>query len=267
MLFLLFVSMILSSFRPCEGCPTYQEEYRNSSYVPTFIGTPFGFQIIAPATPYVAAAGRNSLYFIDTCFDHDSAQHIKNQIERATIPLPDEYTAIDEITATAEQRNGKTGETTFVFDPPYVRVMFAEGINKHNPELKLPEHEPAGDQLVTYDLDAIKGEKNTALKNDKQDKYLVVIEAYLLVGNNLSQATKRVVCSNFECYTNAHCIESCTSCDPCQDYRVDNESCASHNIHATGPRTRFCTKAVDTPKEDGETDASYYERMDKLHWH
>ena len=27
-----------------------------------------------------------------------------------------------------------------------------------------------------------------------------------------------------------------------------------------------CTKAVDPPKEDGETDASYHQEMDMLHW-
>lgn len=164
MLFLLFISMILSSFQPCDGSPTYQEQYRSSSYVPSFIKTPRGFQIIAPDTPYVAAAGRNQLYFIDTRFDDDSAQHIKNQIERASIPVPDEYFAIDEITATAEIKNFKTGETTFVFDPPYARVLFAEGMNKANPELKLPEHEPAGDWLVTYNLDEIIGEIQTNIQ-------------------------------------------------------------------------------------------------------
>ncbi|KAJ5559566.1 hypothetical protein N7513_001965 [Penicillium frequentans] len=249
MLFLLFISMILSSFQPCDGSPTYQEEYRNSSYVPNFIETPLGFQIIAPATPYVAAAGRDQLYFIDTRFDSDSAQHIKNQIERATIPIPDEYTAIDEITATAEKRNRKTGETTFVFDPPYARVLFAKGINKHNPELKLPEHEPAGDWLVTYDLDKIS-------------------EAYILAGNDLTnRVTKRVVCSNFGCYTDAHCVEQSTACTLCHEYRVDNWCDAGRNVNAIGSCIRLCTKPVDTPKENGETDASYYERMDKLHWH
>ncbi|KAJ5813463.1 uncharacterized protein N7503_000213 [Penicillium pulvis] len=154
--------MLLNPVRPCEGSPTYQEEYRNSSYVPTIIETSYGFQIVAPDTPYVAATGVDSLYFIDTRLDHDTAQHIKNQIEKATIPIPDEYTAIDEITATAERKNGKTGETTFVFDPVYARVMFAKGINKRNPELKLPEYEPAGDWVVAYDLDEITGKMNAA---------------------------------------------------------------------------------------------------------
>lgn len=153
--------MLLNPFRPFEGSPVYQEEYRNSSYVPTVIETSYGFQIVAPDTPYVAAAGINILYFIDTRFDKDTAQHIKNQIEKAFIPIPDGYTAIDEITATAERKNGN-GETTFVFDPLYARVMFARGINKRNPEIKLPEYELAGDWLVAYDLDEITGEINTA---------------------------------------------------------------------------------------------------------
>lgn len=29
-------------FRPYEGSPTYQEEYRGSSYTPSFIDTEFG---------------------------------------------------------------------------------------------------------------------------------------------------------------------------------------------------------------------------------
>ncbi|KAJ5712045.1 hypothetical protein N7488_006201 [Penicillium malachiteum] len=161
MLFLLFTSMLLASFQKCEGSPTYQEEYRNDSYIPNFIETPFGYQILAPDTPYVAAAGRNHLYFIDTRYDDASAQHIKTQIERASIPIPNKYTAIDEITATAEIKNSKTGETTFVFDPVYARVFFAKGINKRNPDIKLPEPEPAGDWLVAYDVDKIIGETNS----------------------------------------------------------------------------------------------------------
>ncbi|WYZ36252.1 hypothetical protein EsH8_XII_000002 [Colletotrichum jinshuiense] len=141
--------MLINLFRPCEGSPIFQEEYR-VNYVPKFIDAWTGPQIVAPDTPYVAAAGRNSLYFIDTRYDPETAQHIKEQIERATITGPDDVIKIDEITATAEVRNGLTNETLFVFDPPYARVLFAKGINKRNPELKLPEHEPAGDWLVTY---------------------------------------------------------------------------------------------------------------------
>ncbi|KAJ5725104.1 uncharacterized protein N7483_006461 [Penicillium malachiteum] len=169
---LLLISMLLASSQQCEGSPTYQEEYRNPSYVPNFIETPYGYQILAPDTPYVAAASRNQLYFIDTRHDTASAQHIKNQIERASLPIPDEYTAIDEFTATAEIRNRKTGETTFVFDPSYSRVLFAKGINKRNPDLKLPEHEPAGDELVTYDVDRIIGETHHASRNEMKTNIL-----------------------------------------------------------------------------------------------
>lgn len=123
--------------------------------MPTVIETAYGLQVVAPDTPYVAAAGPNKLYFIDTRFDAETAKHVKEQIEKATIPKPEEYIAIDEISATAELKNSVTGETTFVFDPLYARVMFAKGMNRHNPELKLPEHEPAGDWLVTYGLDKL----------------------------------------------------------------------------------------------------------------
>ncbi|PYH79040.1 hypothetical protein BO82DRAFT_376759 [Aspergillus uvarum CBS 121591] len=147
--------MLLNPFRPCEGSPTFQEEYRNSSYVPEVIETVLGRQVVAPNTPYVAAVGPSALYFIDTRFDPKTAQHIKLQIEKASVPHPDEYIAIDEIEATAEVKNRVTGETTFVFDPAYARVLFARGMNRHNPDLKLPEHELAGDWLVTYNLDKV----------------------------------------------------------------------------------------------------------------
>jgi len=158
MLFLLSIAMLLLyPFQPCQGSPcqdspTFQEEYRGN-YVPTVIKTKFGLQVVAPDTPYVAAAGQDTLYFIDTRFDAETAKHMKEQIERANIPNPDEYIAIDEIYATAEVKNYVTGETTFVFDPTYARLLFAKGINRHNPELQLPEYEPDGDSLVTYDLE------------------------------------------------------------------------------------------------------------------
>ncbi|KAB8211401.1 hypothetical protein BDV34DRAFT_219997 [Aspergillus parasiticus] len=226
--------MLLNPFRPCEGSPTFQEEYRGN-YVPKVIDTGYGLQVVAPDTPYVAAAGPNKLYFIDTRFDPETAKHVKEQIEKATVPNPEEYVAIDEISATAELKNSVTGETTFVFDPPYARVLFARGMNRHNPELKLPEHEPAGDWLVTYDLDNI--------------------------------LTKRVeFCYDLGCYTDSDCIrQSNGNCRICHHYRVDNE-CDQPLANAIGICRPLCSKAVDTPKEDGETDASYYQRMDKLHW-
>ncbi|KAJ6112020.1 hypothetical protein N7523_008081 [Penicillium sp. IBT 18751x] len=144
--------MLLSLFRPFQGPPTFQQEYWGD-YVPNFIETPFGRQVVAPDTPYVAAAGPDKLYFIDTRFDTETAKHIKEQIEKATVPNPDEYVAIDEVLATAELRNAITGETTFVFDPEYARLLFARGMNRHNPELRLPEHKLDGDCLVTYDLE------------------------------------------------------------------------------------------------------------------
>ncbi|KAF6811702.1 hypothetical protein CSOJ01_05559 [Colletotrichum sojae] len=153
MLCRLLIAMTLNPFRPCEGSPTYQEEYRGN-YVPKFVDAWNGPQIVAPDTPYVAAAGRNQLYFLDTRLDPETAGHIKKQIERVAVGAPEEVVSIDEIEATAEVKNTATGETVFVFDPVYARVLFAKGINKRNPEIKLPEYEPAGDWLVTYDVDA-----------------------------------------------------------------------------------------------------------------
>ncbi|GLA70796.1 hypothetical protein AtubIFM55763_000970 [Aspergillus tubingensis] len=152
---LLLTTMLLNPFRPVAGTPTFQEEYRKSSYVPEVIETTLGRQIVAPDTPYVAVAGRNQLYFLDTRLDPETAQHIKQQIEKASVSQHDEYISIDEIEATAEVKNSVTGETTFVFDPAYARILFARGMNRHNPDLKLPEFEDPGDWLVTYDLDDI----------------------------------------------------------------------------------------------------------------
>ncbi|GLI74340.1 hypothetical protein PoHVEF18_002577 [Penicillium ochrochloron] len=114
--------MLLNPFRPCEGSPTYQEEYRGN-YIPKVIEREYGLQVVAPDTPYVAAAGRNALYFLDTRFDPETAKHIKEQIEKASVPNLEEYISIDEVLATAEIKNSVTGETTFVFDPPYARVL------------------------------------------------------------------------------------------------------------------------------------------------
>jgi hypothetical protein len=119
--------MLLNPFRLCEGSSTYQEEYRGN-YIPKVIEREYGLQVVAPDTPYVAAAGRNALYFLDTRFDTETAKHIKEQIEKPTVQNLEEYISIDEAV---------TGETIFVFDPPYARVLLARAMNRHNPELKL----------------------------------------------------------------------------------------------------------------------------------
>jgi hypothetical protein len=169
MLYALLVAMVLNPLRACEGSPTYQEEYRAKTYVPNVRETEYGLQVVAPDTPYVAASAPNKLYFIDTRHDPETAAHIKGQIERATVPgSMDEYTSIDEISGTAEIRNSKTGETIFVFDPVYARVLFARGINKRNPKIKLPEHPPAGDWEVTYDLTRRLPEKAVSEKKEER---------------------------------------------------------------------------------------------------
>ena len=234
MLFTLLVTVLLNPFYVCSGEATYQEEYRGS-YTPDFIQTEFGRQIVAPDTPYIAASGPDRLYFIDTRHTPKTAQHIKTQIERAMVGHPEEYISLDEFAATAEVKNSTSGETIFVFDPPYARVLFARGMNRHNPSLKLPEHQPAGDWEVTYALDNI-------LMN------------------------RANTCSDHGCYSIGDCRRITTLyCTICHHYRVDNE-CDAGQVNSLGGCIRVCSIAADAAREDGETDASYYQRMDKLHW-
>ncbi|ATY65932.1 hypothetical protein A9K55_001535 [Cordyceps militaris] len=148
-----------------------------------------------------------------------------------------EYLFIDEIAATAEVRDSTTDKAVFVFDPPYARVMFAKGINKLNPGLKLPQHEPAGSWEVSYDG-----------------------------GNTL---TARIwFCDEIGCHDKEDCIrETHGNCRLCHHYRVDH-LCDEGHYNAIGICTHgVCLKAVDTPKQAGESDAAYYQRMDRLHWH
>lgn len=216
------------------GSPTFQDMYR-VNYEPHTRDTGYGLQIVAPDTPYVAAAGQNKLYFIDTGFDVETAKHVKEQIEWAMVPRPGEYIYIDEVSATAQVKDLITNQTKFVFDPPYARVLFASGLNRHNPELNLPEHEPAGDCEVTYDLGA-------------------------------SLTKRQRSCSDIGCYSHGECIEESNgNCRVCHRYRIDNE-CDYGMTYAIGICHKICSKAVDTPKKDGESDTSYYRRVDRLHW-
>ncbi|KAE8378271.1 hypothetical protein BDV26DRAFT_292368 [Aspergillus bertholletiae] len=125
--------MLLNPFRPCEGSPTFQEQCRGNC-VPNVIKTTYGLQVVAPDTPYVATAGPDKLYFIDTRFDAETAAQVKEQIRKATVPNPEEYVAINEVSATAELKHSVTGETTFVFDPAYARVLFAMNQYRSNSE-------------------------------------------------------------------------------------------------------------------------------------
>lgn len=163
-------------------------------YTPNVIDVGGYPRVIAPDTPYVAAAGRDRLYFIDTRFDPESAAHIKQQIEWASVPDPDTYIQIDEIAITAEVRSASTNEVLFTFDPPYARVLFAAGINRKNPDAKLPEHMEAGDHIVRYDI-----------------------------GTSLLQ--KRLRCRDFGCWSSLDCLRDTGGvCDLCHHYYVNRES-------------------------------------------
>ncbi|KAJ5170505.1 uncharacterized protein N7500_003288 [Penicillium coprophilum] len=70
---------------------------------------------------------------------------------------------------------------------------------------------------------------------------------------------------DYGCYTGQDCVrQTHGNCNVCHKYRVDNE-CDSRQVNAIGICHPLCSKAVDPRKEDGEMDASYYQRMDKLH--
>jgi hypothetical protein len=212
-----FIIMVLHAFQPCSAKPTFHDTYRSPDFTPKFRQTDMGPRIVSPDTPYVAAAGRHHLYYIDMRFSPEDAAHIKAQVEHAWTMKGDEHHFVDEIEATAEKRNA-AGEVVFVFDPPYARVLFADFINRHNPDIKLPEHGPAGERLVSY------------RPGDE--------------GNQL---------------------ETREACEACSFGRADNKY-AVGNPDSTGISHPLCGKKVDTARFEGETDANYYRRMDKLHW-
>ncbi|KAF6792327.1 hypothetical protein CMUS01_16182 [Colletotrichum musicola] len=237
MIFTLFVAMLISPFRPVEGMPTFHELHARD-YQPRFVDAWHGPQIVAPDTPYIAAVGSDQLYYIDTRFDAETAQHIKDQIEWATTAGgPNQVISVDEVAATASVKDSATGETLFVFDPPYARVLFASGINRRNPGLRLPEHEPAGEWLVTYDTNS-----------------------------TTTSLTARQSCSDLGCNNNQHCKDqSRGNCNLCHHYRVDDE-CDRGMVNAIGICRPLCNKKRDLAKEEGEEEHAYYKRMDDLHW-
>ncbi|OAA56760.1 hypothetical protein ISF_07276 [Cordyceps fumosorosea ARSEF 2679] len=218
----------------CHGTPSFHESKEAGS--PQFYSTPYGLQIVAPRTPYVAVSGTNKLYYIDTRFNTDTASHIKEQVEWAAAPRPGSYIAIDDVAATASVKDVSTNETLFDFNPAYARVLFASILNKNNPSLALPVHEPAGDWEVTY-------------------------------GEGAQSLTERADhCSKYGCHTDGDCTrQSQHLCGKCHHARVDNE-CQVGHVNAIGLCAGGCSKAIDTPRIKGESDSSYYQRMDKLHF-
>lgn len=91
--------MLVSYFRPCQASPIFEEPYYHTDFVPQTVEAYHGLQIVAPDSPYIAAAGINKLYFIDKRFDEETAFHIKQQIEHASIPRSGEYIKSNEFEA------------------------------------------------------------------------------------------------------------------------------------------------------------------------
>ncbi len=230
--------MVASLMKVADSKLQAEAKYR-VNYTPNIAEVDGELRVIAPDTPYVAAAGRNRLYFIDTRFDPASAAHIKNQIEWAMTGTPGSYIKIDEVAVTAKVVDSDTGSTLFEFDPAYARVLFAAGINRRNPDLKLPEHRDDGEHIVDYDI----GD-----------------------GLGLQQRWKR--CSDIGCYSHARCKQASKNyCDLCHQYRIDNE-CDKGMINAIGGCPgKICAKVQDTEQLEGESTSAYYQRMDTEHWH
>jgi len=79
-------------------------------------------------------------------------------------------------------------------------------MNKHNPELKLPKHEPAGDWLVTYDADRV-----TSLDTMKPPQV--------------------DTCNHHSCLNDAKCHQH--QCKTCESHRVEN-GCKTPLANAVG---------------------------------
>ncbi|KAL2211170.1 hypothetical protein CC79DRAFT_1366540 [Sarocladium strictum] len=232
--------MVLHAFQPCNGKPAFHATYRSPDFTPEFRQWNKRPRIVAPDTPYVAAAGRHHLYYIDMGFSPEDAAHIKAQVEHTWLMEGDEHIFVDEVEATAEKLNA-AGESIFVFDPPYARVLFANFINRRNPGINLPEHAPAGEWLVSY-------EPRNEGTGDK------------------GSLERREVCSDHGCNHNSDCARYLKgACEACITSKVDNE-CALSQPDSIGICHPLCGRKVDTPRFEGETDADYYQRMDKLHW-
>ncbi|CAK7202068.1 hypothetical protein SEUCBS139899_004788 [Sporothrix eucalyptigena] len=230
MFYNILFAMLLSP--AVQAAASYQEEYRGS-YMPKTYNSWRGAQVIAPDTPYVAVAGLDKLYFIDTKYDNETAAHIKEQIQWATVPNPDEIFTFDFEKATAAVQNAATKEVVFEFDPPFARVFFARFLNRQNPTLQLPEHEEGGDWLVTYN-----------------------------VGNVFERAAE--ACSDHGCNSASDCKPH--NCESCHHARVDNE-CEHPITNAVGAcHKKHCVKAVDPERLPNESDAAYFARADALHW-
>ncbi|OAA77213.1 hypothetical protein LEL_04036 [Akanthomyces lecanii RCEF 1005] len=231
----IFTPALMGLISLCNASPTFHESKEGAS--PQFYNTADGPQISAPKTPYVAVAGSDKLYYIDTRFDAETASHIKEQIEWAAAPRPGTYISIDDVAATAAVKDASTNATLFDFNPAYARVLFASILNKNNPSLALPVHAPAGDWEVTY-------------------------------GDGAQSLTERSAhCSQYGCHSDDDCKRASHNlCGKCHHARVDNECEVGHLNHLGLCAGDRCAKAVDTPRIKGESDASYYQRMDKLHF-
>ncbi|CZT21384.1 uncharacterized protein RCC_07247 [Ramularia collo-cygni] len=244
----------------CRGEPLLDREFMFSHEPEVGQMWHGGNRVMSPDTPYAAACAQNAIYFIDQRYDVESALHIKEQLENL-IADKNGHWFIDEIDATAERRDAD-GKTIFKFNPAYARVFFAESMNSRNPSLNLPVHEPAGDWMVVYDTkNAQVGGKAKRIGTgiNPRENATVTLDDFL---------QKRDDCEDLGCNSNEECHNKDRKCDSCDMGRLDNHCRDGGLVNAVGICvSETCKAAVDTPRFEGESDADYYQRMDKLHWH
>jgi hypothetical protein len=240
------ITLIISLLGNCVVADWMFEEKYRGDYRPEVIQGELGPQIVAPDTPYVAAAGRNRLYFIDTRHTREDAAHIKEQIEQASVPRHNNRVEVNERTGLVQNIDAATGKVLFTFDPTYARVLFAHLLNAFNAEFEIPVHSPAGDQLVTYDVET--------------GQVVRTGEAPALAA--------RKPCGSYTCWSDDSCrIETNWVCDKCQRIAGNLRCSTSIQNFIGGCPGKVCSRAVDESRQIGETYATFHKRMDEKHWH
>lgn len=110
--------IMMSLLAKCMASNLMLEEQYQANYKPQVTEDILGPQIVAPATPYVAAEGRNKLYFIDTRHQRRRISH--QGADWASLCASESNTKIkvDESTVVVHNINFITGEVLFIFDVP-----------------------------------------------------------------------------------------------------------------------------------------------------
>ncbi|KAK0384723.1 LOW QUALITY PROTEIN: hypothetical protein NLU13_7201 [Sarocladium strictum] len=218
-----------------QDSPTYHDSLTNPDFRTT-IRTDRVRALYQSRRLTLPRGGRTQLYYLDTRLDPETATHIKEQIERASIAEPDEVLSIDAENVTASLKNADDGRVVFTWDPPYGRVLWAHLFNKRRPELDLPMHAPAQGWEVTYDPETAE-----------------VVSKLLRLGGR-RRGSDRELRGHSDGLRQAGRVDD------------DCDQGANDQVSDVESRRLFGGRMVDAPRLEGESDAEYYRRMDVLHW-